>query len=29
MQHNVAALGMYRKLNFQQIGQGSVFRKPG
>ena len=27
MQHNVAALGMYRKLNFQQIGQGSVFRK--
>ena len=29
MQHNVAALGMYRKLSFQQIGQGSVFRKPG
>jgi ribosomal protein S18 acetylase RimI-like enzyme len=27
MQHNVAALGMYRKLNFQQIDQGSVFRK--
>ena len=29
MQHNVAALGMYHKLNFQQIGQGSVFRKQG
>jgi len=27
MQHNVAALGMYRKLSFQQIGEGSVFRK--
>jgi ribosomal protein S18 acetylase RimI-like enzyme len=29
MQHNVAALGLYGKLNFQQTGQGSVFRKPG
>ncbi|GAG26370.1 unnamed protein product, partial [marine sediment metagenome] len=27
MIHNVAALGVYRKLGFQQIGQGSVFRK--
>jgi ribosomal protein S18 acetylase RimI-like enzyme len=29
MQHNMAALGMYRKLKFEQVGQGSVFRKPG
>jgi ribosomal protein S18 acetylase RimI-like enzyme len=29
MQHNTAALGMYRKLKFQQVSQGSVFRKPG
>ena len=29
MQHNVAALGMYRKLKFRQTGEGSVFRKPG
>lgn len=29
MQHNVAGLGMYRKLKFQQTGQGSVFRKEG
>jgi GNAT superfamily N-acetyltransferase len=27
MQHNLAALGLYQKLGFQQIGQGSVFRK--
>ena len=27
MQHNSAALGMYHKLGFQQVGQGSVFRK--
>lgn len=27
MIHNVAALGVYRRLGFQQIGQGSVFRK--
>ncbi len=27
MQHNAAALGMYHKLGFQQVGQGSVFRK--
>jgi GNAT superfamily N-acetyltransferase len=27
MQHNLAALGLYRKLGFQQVGQGSVFRK--
>jgi len=27
MMNNVAALGLYRKLGFQQIGHGSVFRK--
>jgi GNAT superfamily N-acetyltransferase len=27
MQHNTAALGMYRKLGFQRAGHGSVFRK--
>jgi GNAT superfamily N-acetyltransferase len=27
MQHNTAALGVYRKLGFGQVGQGSVFRK--
>jgi len=27
MKHNLAALGVYHKLGFQQIGQGSVFRK--
>jgi GNAT superfamily N-acetyltransferase len=27
MQHNLGALGLYRKLGFQQVGQGSVFRK--
>jgi GNAT superfamily N-acetyltransferase len=27
MQHNLAAQGLYRKLGFQQFGQGSVFRK--
>jgi len=27
MQHNIAALGLYRKLRFQQIDQGSVLRK--
>jgi len=27
MAHNTAALGLYRKLGFQQIDQGSVFRK--
>ncbi len=27
MQHNAAALGMYQKLGFQQVGHGSVFRK--
>ena len=27
MQHNGAALGMYHKLGFRQVGQGSVFRK--
>jgi GNAT superfamily N-acetyltransferase len=27
MQHNLAALGLYRKLGFRQCGQGSVFRK--
>jgi len=27
MQHNVAAVGLLRKLGFQQIDQGSVFRK--
>jgi len=27
MQHNAAALGMYHKLGFRQVGQGSVFRK--
>ncbi|MGA2035704.1 MAG: GNAT family N-acetyltransferase [Thermoguttaceae bacterium] len=27
MQHNIAALGMFRKLGFQQESQGSVFRK--
>ncbi len=27
MHHNVAAVGLYRKLGFQQVGQGSVFRK--
>ncbi len=26
-QRNVAAVGTYRKLGFQQVGQGSVFRK--
>jgi ribosomal protein S18 acetylase RimI-like enzyme len=29
MQHNVAGLGLYHKLCFQQTAQGSVFRKPG
>jgi len=27
MQHNSAALGLYRKLNFRQVGEGCVFRK--
>ncbi|MBN2473499.1 MAG: GNAT family N-acetyltransferase [Pirellulales bacterium] len=27
MQQNTAALGMYHKLGFRQVGQGSVFRK--
>lgn len=27
IQHNAAAVGMYHKLGFQQVGQGSVFRK--
>lgn len=27
MQHNAIALAMYHKLGFQQVGQGSVFRK--
>ena len=27
MQHNLAAQALYRKLGFQQFGQGSVFRK--
>jgi ribosomal protein S18 acetylase RimI-like enzyme len=27
MQHNSHALGMFRKLRFQQVGRGSVFRK--
>lgn len=27
MQHNTAALAMYRKLGFQRVAQGSVFRK--
>jgi ribosomal protein S18 acetylase RimI-like enzyme len=27
MQHNLAAQGLYRKMGFQQIGQGSVLRK--
>jgi GNAT superfamily N-acetyltransferase len=27
MQHNLAAQGMYRKLGFEQVCQGSVFRK--
>ena len=27
MQQNTGALGMYHKLGFRQIGQGSVFRK--
>lgn len=27
--HNTAARGVYEKLGFQQIGQGSVFRKDG
>jgi ribosomal protein S18 acetylase RimI-like enzyme len=27
MQHNLAALGMYRKLRFRQVAQGSVLRK--
>lgn len=27
MQHNLAALGLYHKLGFRQIGQGSVLRK--
>jgi ribosomal protein S18 acetylase RimI-like enzyme len=27
MQHNLAALGLYRKLGFQQVGHGSVLRK--
>jgi len=27
MQHNLAAQTLYRKMGFQQIGQGSVFRK--
>jgi ribosomal protein S18 acetylase RimI-like enzyme len=29
MQHNLAGLSMYRKLGFQQVGQGSVLRKEG
>jgi GNAT superfamily N-acetyltransferase len=29
MQHNIAALEMFRKLGFQQVDQGSVFRKEG
>ncbi len=28
-EHNAAALGLYRKLGFEQIGRGSVFRKDG
>ncbi len=27
MQHNLAALAMYEKLGFRQVGQGGVFRK--
>ena len=27
MEHNAGALGMYRKLGFEQVDQGSVFRK--
>ncbi len=27
MQHNAHALGMYRKLGFEQVGQGIVYRK--
>ena len=27
MQHNLAAQALYRKMGFQQFGQGSVFRK--
>lgn len=27
MHHNIAARGMYHKLGFQQVGQGSIFRK--
>ena len=29
MEHNTAAIGLYEKLGFQQVGQGSVFRKEG
>jgi GNAT superfamily N-acetyltransferase len=29
MQHNAAAVALYRKLGFQQIDQGTVFRKDG
>ena len=27
MQHNLAPQSLYRKMGFQQVGQGSVFRK--
>jgi ribosomal protein S18 acetylase RimI-like enzyme len=27
MQHNLSAHSLYRKMGFQQFGQGSVFRK--
>jgi ribosomal protein S18 acetylase RimI-like enzyme len=27
MQHNLAAQALYRKMGFQQFGQGSIFRK--
>jgi GNAT superfamily N-acetyltransferase len=29
MEHNAAAVGLYHKLGFQQIDQGTVFRKDG
>jgi len=29
MHHNVAAVGLYKKLSFQQVGFGTVFRKGG
>ena len=29
MQHNTAGVGLYRKLGFQEVNQGIVFRKDG